>query len=183
MTPIQLSFSETADKDYQKLQQYRNVTSFSMLCELHACPRKFQHIKARAASGGGQLSNVDFAFGHSVGSGVQALLASNFDMAAGIFNGFLAWRIPYEAALDKKKKSIWQATLAIQKYAAFHAEALDDWQVWTLPSGKPAIELSFSVDFENGYKHYCHIDCILENKYTHKLAIQENKTDGFKDIE
>jgi len=154
-----------------------------MLCELHACPRKFQHIKARAASGGGQLSNVDFAFGHSVGSGVQALLASNFDMAAGIFNGFLAWRIPYEAALDKKKKSIWQATLAIQKYAAFHAEALDDWQVWTLPSGKPAIELSFSVDFENGYKHYCHIDCILENKYTHKLAIQENKTDGFKDIE
>lgn len=183
MPAISLSFSDTADKDYQKLQAFINVTSFSMLSELHACPRKFQLIKSRAASGGRQASNVDFAYGHSVGSGVQAWLASDGDMNAAIFNAFMAWRIPYEAAIPTKKKSIWQAALAVQKYAEFHRDTLDDWEVWKLPSGKPAIELSFSVDFENGYKHYCHIDVILENKITGRLAIQENKTDGFKSID
>lgn len=183
LAPINLSFSETSDKDYNVLQSYRNVTSFSILSELHACPRKYQHIKARAAAGGRGSNNVDFAFGHSVGSGVQAYLAGDFNMEAAIFNGFLAWNIPYTAAIEKKKKSIWQATLAIQKYADFHSEQLDDWHVWVLPGGKPAIELSISVDFENGYKHYMHIDCILEHNETKQLAVQENKTSGFKEVE
>lgn len=181
--PINLSFGSTTDKDYNKLQAYRNVTSFSILSVLHQCPRKFQLVKARASAGESAAANVDFAFGHSVGAGVQAWLSSEFDMAAAIFNGFMAWRIPYTAEIPNKKKSIWQATLAIQKYAEFHREYLEDWEVWVLPNGKPAIELSFSIDFENGYKHYCHIDVILEHKLSGRLAIQENKTSGFKETE
>lgn len=181
--PINLSFKDTSNKSYNKLQQWRNVTSYSMLAELHACPRKFQLIKARAAEGREQAANVDFAFGHAVGSGVQAWLASNGDMTAAIFNGFMAWQVPYTAAIENKKKSIWQATQAIMSYATFHQDQLDEWQVWVLPNGKPAIELSFSIDFENGYKHYCHVDVILQHKITGKLAVQENKTSGFKTIE
>lgn len=184
MPPINLSYQDTTDKQYQKLQAYRTVTSFSMLSELHSCPRKFQQIKARAAGGGSGLNNVDFAFGHSVGSGIQAWLASDGDLEAAIFNGFMAWRIPFTAAIEKKKKSIWQATLAIQKYPEFHNEYLSDWRIWKLPdSGKPAIELSIEIDFENGYKHYMHIDVILEHKMTGQLAVQENKTSGFKEVE
>lgn len=180
---INISFQETSNKSYDQLQSWRNTTSYSMLSELHACARKFQLIKARAASGGGKASNVDFAYGHSVGSGVQAWLSSGGDMNAAIFNAMMAWRIPYTAEIPKKHKSIWDACLAVQKYAEFHAEALDDWEVWVLPNGKPAIELSISVDFENGYKHYIHIDVILEHKLSGKLAVQENKTSGFNTIE
>lgn len=180
---ISLSFADTTNKGYQKLQSYRNVTSYSMLSELHACARKFQLIKARAAAGGSGGNNVDFAFGHAVGSGIQAWLSTGGDMDSAILNAFLAWQLPFTASIDKKNKSIWNAVIAVQKYAEFHREALGDWRVWMLPSGKPAIELSVSIDFENGYKHYIHIDVILENIYTGQLAVQENKTSGFKSSE
>lgn len=180
---LSLTFADTSNKSYNKLQAFRNVTSYSMLSELHSCPRKFQLIKARAASGGEQANNVDFAYGHAVGSGVQAWLSSGGDMNTAILNAMMAWRLPYEASIDKKRKSIWNAVLAVQKYAIFHDEYLYDWQVWTTPDGKPAIELSISIDFENGYKHYIHIDVILEHKITGKLAVQENKTSGFKSVE
>jgi hypothetical protein len=183
LSGMNLTFQDTTDKQYQKLQSFRNVTSYSMLSELHSCPRKFQLIKSRAASGGSQSNNVDFAYGHAVGSGAQAWLSSGGDMNAAIFNTMMAWRMPYEACIETKRKSIWNAVLAVQKYAEFHREYLDDWQVWTLPNGKPAIELSVSIDFENGYKHYIHIDVILEHKVTGKLAVQENKTSGFKSVE
>ena len=180
---VPISFAETSDKQYQKLQQYRNVTSYSTLDVLHTCPRKLQQIKARAASGGNSDSNVDFAFGHAVGAGVQAWLSSKGDMTAAIFNGMMAWRLPYTASIERKGKSLPLAILAIEKYVAFHEEALGDWDVWVLPNGKPAIELSIEIDFENGYKHYMHIDVILEHKFTGRLAVQENKTTGFKEIE
>ncbi len=176
---INLSFNETVNKEYQRLQSYVNVTSYSMLNELHRCARKYQLIKARAAGGGSGGNNVDFAFGHAVGSGIQAWLIDG-DMDAAIFNGMMAWKLPYSADNPKTKKSIWEATLAVQKYAEFHNEALDEWQVWVTPDGKPAIELSICVDFENGYKHYVHIDVILENKRTGQLAVQENKTTSFR---
>jgi hypothetical protein len=178
-----ITFQQTTDKKYETLQQYLNVTSYSILDVLHACPRKFQLIKARAASGGTGSNNVNFAFGHSVGAGVAALLASNFNLEAGILNAMLAWRLPYIAAIPPKKKSITDACFAVQSYADFHQSALEDWKIWTLPNGKPALELAFSIDFENGYKHYGHIDVILEHKTTGKLAIQENKTSGFREIE
>lgn len=187
---INLSFGETVNKDYQKLQAYLNVTSYSMTNELHRCPRKYQLIKARAASGGSGGNNVDFAFGHSVGSGIQSWLSSNYDMDAAIFNGLMAWKLPFIAENPKTKKSIWEATIAVQKYAEFHRETLDEWEVWQTPEvvgeggviipSKPAIELSISVDFENGYKHYVHIDVILQNKRTGQLAVQENKTTSFR---
>lgn len=182
LASINLTFQDTSNKSYQILQSYRNTTSYSMLNELHSCARKFQLIKSRAAAGGSGANNVDFAYGHSVGSGIQAWLASG-DLNAAIFNAMLAWRIGYEAAIPKKHKSIWDATLAVQKYVLFHQDQLSDWEVWTTPNGKPAIELSISIDFENGYKHYIHIDCILQHKQTGQLAVQENKTSGFKSVE
>jgi hypothetical protein len=180
---VNLTFTDTVDKAYSVLQSYRNVTSYSMLSELHACPRKFQLIKARALKGGEASNNIDFAFGHAVGSGAQAWLASGGDMDAAILNGLLAWRLPFDMSADKVRKSLWNACIAIEKYAIFHREYLEDWRVWTLPNGKPAIELSVSIDFENGYKHYIHIDVILENVLTGQLAVQENKTTGMKAVE
>jgi hypothetical protein len=181
-TTVDISFQATTDKSYATLQSFRNVTSYSMLSELHACPRKFHLIKANAAMGGGDSSNVDFAMGHSVGAGVAAWLTSR-NMTAALFNAFLGWRISFDAAIPTKHKSIYDATTAIEKYAIFHEECLSDWEIWVLPGGKPAIELSISIDFENGYKHYLHIDVILKNKFTGQLAVQENKTTGFRSAE
>lgn len=176
------SFQGTAQKDYDKLQSYSNVTSYSMLENLHRCPRKFQLIKARALAGEGGSQNVDFAYGHAVGAGIQAWLMSK-NLEAALFNAFMAWRIPFGAAIPKKNKTIWDTWLAVESYAHFHEQSMEDWEVFVLPSGKPAIELAVEVDFENGYKHYSHIDVILEHKITGQLAVQENKTHGFLEAE
>lgn len=181
LTP-ELSYKSTSDKSYNVLQSFVNTTSYSILQELHSCPRKYQLIKSRAASGGSQRANVDFAYGHAVGAGIQSWLI-NRDLDIALFNAFLAWNIPMEAAIEKKRKTHWNAMLAVMKYPEFHDSVLEDWEVFVLPSGKPAIELSFSVDFENGYKHYCHVDVILHNRRTKQLAVQENKTTGSKEVE
>lgn len=176
------SFKDTADKNYARLARLQNVTTYSLLDNLHVCPRKYQLVKARAASNGEQRQNVDFAYGHGVGAGIQNWIATrNIDLA--LFNAFLAWRIPFSAAIEKKHKTIWDVTLAVQKYPAFDEMMLGDWEVLVLPNGKPAIELSVSIDFGNGYRHYCHIDVIRKNKFTGQLAVQENKTSGFKAVE
>lgn len=174
--------SAVAEKDYNQLQRWGNVTSYSVLGVLHQCPRKFQLIKARAARGGSQVNNTDFAFGHAVGAGIQAWLMSR-DLDVALFNCMLAWKLPFEVRADKKQKSIWEACHAVMQYPQFFEQTQDDWQVWILPNGKPAIEIAFSLDFENGYKHYGHIDVILQNRHTKALAIQENKTHGFRAVE
>lgn len=179
---VGVSFQSTAQKDYTTLQSFCNVTSYSMLSNLHACPRKYQLIKARALRGEGGLSNVDFAYGHAVGAGVQAWLMSG-DLNAALFNAFMAWRIPFAAGIPKKNKTIWDSWLAVESYVNFHNTVLSEWEVLRLPNGKPAIELAIELDCENGYKHYCHIDAVLRNKLTGQLAIQENKTHGFTDAE
>ena len=71
-------------------------------------------------------------------------------------NGSLAWRAGFEDRKDKGKKSLWEAMIVIEKFAAW--EALEDYELLKLPSGKPAIELSFSLHARDGFKHYGHMD-------------------------
>lgn len=181
--------SLTAEKDYDALQAYPNTTSYSALQNLHACPRKFQLSKARAASRGARPVNLDFAFGHAVGAGIQAWQVARMNsdpetaMDIALLNAMLAWKAPFDACIEKKRKSLWEACWAVMQYPAFYEMTQDDWTVYVLENGKPAVELAISIDFENGYKHYMHIDCILQNKLNGKLAVQENKTHGFKSVE
>lgn len=179
----------TAEKDYDALQAFPNTTSYSALQNLHACPRKFQLQKAKAARRTGSLQNIDFAFGHAVGAGIQAWQVARLSMNAGaaldvaLLNAMLAWKAPFDACIEKKKKSLWEACHAVMLYPDFYEMTQGDWNVLVLPSGKPAVELAISIDFENGYRHYMHIDCILHNSLSGKLAIQENKTHGFRSVE
>lgn len=186
--------SQTTDKDYRVIVSYDNCTSYSQTQDLHACPRRYQLIKSDAkqisSTGYVQQENLDFAYGHSVGAGVQTLIATG-SITAGLFAGFVSWKADYFADADdiaakfgkrtRKNKSLAFAQLAIEK---FHAQGLaNDWEIATLSDGSPAVEIAFVVDFENGYKHYGHIDLLLCNKVTGKIAVWELKTTGFTDVD
>lgn len=183
--------STVTEKDYRQIVSFDNCTSYSQLGELHACPRKFQHIKSDAkteATGSGEQNNLDFAFGHSVGAGVQTLITTN-NLTAGLFAAFISWKADYYADLDeiaarfgkrtRKCKSLAYAQLAVEKFATSGLSR--DWEIYRLPSGKPAMELAFCVDMENGYQHYGHIDIILRNRNTGRIAVWEFKTTGAYD--
>lgn len=170
--------------DYSRLHSYRNVLSYSMSELLHACPRKYQIQKQRAATGERTFSSsATFAFGHAVGAGV-AVYDKTQDLRAAIWAGFLSWNIQFDAsgssggAVDPKESFPWVVN-ALEKYADFyHSETdLADWEV-------VEIEAALLVDLETentlGYKFYDtgHADVILRNKHDGRLRIKENKTSG-----
>lgn len=167
-----------ADKEYNQLMRYWNVTSYSMLEVLKRCPRLFQLSKAQAVANPLKPPNVDFVFGHAVGAGVATWVATR-DMDEALLQCMLAWKAPFELRLEKKRKSLWEACDAVMMFPDFWDLQMSDWQVWTLPNGKPAVETAVEIDFENGFKHYLHIDLILQNRHSGSLGIGECKTHGF----
>lgn len=196
-TPSTLSIGEakeiagtTTDKEYRVLLKNGNCTSHSKLQLLHKCPRLFE-LEMLKASNNGPVEpdsiNLDFCFGHSVGAGIQTYGATK-DLTAAQFAAFISWRAPYDAELTDwrghpKFKSLTWALYAVEKFARFMDRELADWDVLRLPgSGKPAVELSFGIDCQNGYFHFGHIDTVLQHRETKRLAVWEGKTTGMQTV-
>lgn len=180
-----LSYTNTAKKEYAKLKRYSNVTSYSQLTELHRCPRKFQLMKQQAdvqSSLDAVEENLNFAFGHAVGAGIQSWLATK-NMDAALFNCFMAWNAGFDERDRYGSKSIWEAHMAVEKFIPFAMEELADYEILTLANGKPAIEIAFSIHAERGNKHYGHMDIGLRNIRTGKVAVGECKTTKYKEAE
>lgn len=180
----------TSDKEYRKLIRNANCTSYSKISTLHKCPRLFELEMLKAtvpAPEEPDALNADFAFGHAVGAGIQTYAATGSLQAAQLA-AFLAWKAPYDfEKLDFRGnpvgKGLTWAMIALEKFPFFFSEHLSDWEVLRLPSGKPATELSFGIDTENGYFHFGHIDTVLVNKETKRVAVWEGKTTGMNTVE
>lgn len=179
------STAELVSKDsYRLITSASNVTSYSKLQTLHVCPRKYKLEQLDAATNlSPRSSNLDFAYGHAVGAGVQEYFKSR-DLDSAILQAFIAWDVDiFEANYDaRKKKSFVHAVLAITKAVEFiELSELGDYELATI-NNKPAVEFSFILDCGNGYFHRGHIDLILQEKNTKKLAILELKTSAFKGL-
>lgn len=181
--------NDTSTKEYRILMRNENATSYSKLGLLHKCPRLYEieSLRSQMPTSPDAIPNADFAFGHSVGAGIQTL-ASTGSLQAALLAAFLAWKIPYDfEKLDWRGapagKSIDWAFYAVEKFQVFLQESeLSEWEVLRI-NGKPATELSFALDCENGFFHFGHIDTILQNKRTGKLAVWEGKTTGMETVE
>jgi hypothetical protein len=184
--PVAALAGETTDKSYITLHRHKNVSSNSILQSLHACPRRFVLEKLQAndkeASGVERPLNVDFVFGHSVGAGVAAYLAFDKNLSYALYATFLSWYGNFDLGKEdynhRKKKTIERAILAVEIFAHWWDTNHDEWEIFRLPDGRPAVELSFCVDLGKT-KYFGHIDLVLRNKRTGRIAIGENKTTGF----
>jgi hypothetical protein len=184
--PVAALAIETTDKAYVNLHRYQNVTSNSILSSLHACPRRFIQEKIQAAdrnaSGVDRTPNIDFVFGHSVGAGIASYLAFDRNLDYGLYAAFLSWYGSWELGREdyneRKKKNIERAAMAVIKFHHYWGATHDEWEIYRLADGRPAVEVSFCVDFGK-YKYFGHIDLVLRNKRTGRIAIGENKTTGY----
>lgn len=221
--------ASTADKAYRQLAASSNVTTYSLLGALHSCPRKYELDKWEANRTGADadtgIINLDFAFGHAVGAGIQTYAATQ-SLSAAMLAAWLSWKAPFDAEkVDKRGvpsgKSLTWACYAVEKFADFWQRELADWEVVKIlkkcpycnedgnqlritsdygPDDyeyevscehckggayieKPAVELEFAVDFQNGFFHFGHIDVVLIHKITKKLAVWEGKTTGFENVD
>jgi hypothetical protein len=184
--------ASTSDKGYRRLMAHGNVTSYSKLNLLHSCPRLYElelfknNVPKSPIFEEAQAANLDFAFGHAVGSGIQTFAATGSLQAAQLA-AWLAWKAPYDAEkIDKRGtpagKSLAYALWAVEKFAWFFQNELADWEVLTLPNGKAAVELAFAVDTQNGFYHFGHIDTVLRHRSTGRLAVWEGKTTGVETV-
>lgn len=155
-----------------------NCISYSTQTTLHKCPRKFLLEKLTAGDSSDRTDNIDFLYGHAVGAGIQNFLLTR-DVNAAMWDSFLSWRGDLDIALEKKKKSFIYSLVAVQKFAEGAAELLDGWELAKLENGKPAIEVAFSLDLENGYIYLGHIDAILFSPEEQQFMVLELKTTGF----
>lgn len=178
--------ANTSDKAYRKLTSHANVTSYSLLTDLHACPRRFELEKYSANTVALEIEgdiNLDFAYGHAVGAGVQTYAATR-NLVASQFAAFCAWKAPWDAEKFNKrgvsaKKSLTHAMIAVEKFQRVWDMAFQEWNVYVFPTGKPAVELAFAVNFENGFWYFGHIDMVLVHKIHKQLAVYEGKTTGW----
>lgn len=146
---------------------------------LNRCPREYKIYKI-----GGQMKredNLDTDFGKAVGVGVQALLLGESREAA-IWKMFLAWTgdllsTSCEAEAHKKKKFFWHTIGAIDGFIAIKPIIFKDWEVAEF-NGKPAVELSFRINFGDNFLDRGHVDVVLRNRITGELMVLELKTTG-----
>lgn len=185
----------TSNEEYHQLTAKWNITSHSKLEKFHKCPRLYELEGLRAATlkegfEEAEVSgtpNVDFAFGHAVGAGIQTYGATG-SLVAAQFAAFLSWRIPYELEkLDKSGrptgKSLALSLFAVEKFSYFaESELFQEWEVLLLPNGKPAVEVEFAVDTQNGFYHFGHIDAILQHRESKRLGVWEGKTTGMASV-
>jgi len=164
----------TSKSNYYTAYRFINITSYSQRTYLQECPRKFQQIKIARVTETEPLTNIDFAFGHAVGAGVQTYAKTNNKDAA-LFAAFLAWNIDPDTENSKKGKSLPLAILAVLKFIPIWNSMSDEWELASF-NGKQAAELLFFLDCENGYYHVGHVDLVLRNKHSGHYAVWELKT-------
>lgn len=174
---------------------YYNLThkglSYSRQLTLHLCPRKYEILAKTKADMFEDC--VTFAYGSSVGCGIQSILAGK-SLNSVLFDAICAYDYDIFAELtvneiDSKKSVFWAVDGLIKLHTLLNSPVspLKDWEVAKLvtQSGevKPASEISFVIHGENGYTYEGHIDIILRHKKTGAYAVLEIKTDGTQILE
>lgn len=119
--------------------------------------------------------SVTFAYGHIVGLGIQELL-QHHNLDAAIYAAFLRWEPDLLDENVKQAKSFWLGLAAIQKFnAMITAGFMRDWNLYQY-NGKPAIELSFLINFPDGFTYKGFVDAVLVNSLTDEIMVLECKT-------
>lgn len=162
----------------------KHVVSYSKLEDLHSCPRKFELLNILNANPvqGGE-DNIDFMFGHAVGTGVQ-MLKAGLSIDEAILYASLEWKADIYAIMPRKKKSFYFALHAVRVAVNEVLPIIQDYDIfeWTGDDGvsRSGIETYFRLELANGKTMYeGHIDLLCIHKTTRKLAVFEIKTNAF----
>ena len=170
--------------DYYNLS-HRGI-SYSRSLTLHACPRKFELDSKYAIKK--RRNSVTFAYGHSVGEGIQSIISGD-SLSVALTKTIMAYDFDEEDMGNDSekaaKKSIWWAVLAIELFGKQYQSGmytfLDGWEVPEF-DGRKAAEISFVIDCTGGYSFEGHIDLVLYHAGTNKYMVLELKTTGMSSV-
>jgi len=154
--------------------------SYSLLEDLEACPRKYQLYNVVGAKGNEHdRRSIDFAFGHAVGSGVQAAL-----MGCALEDCYYECIVNYSASsfiqLDGRiKKKLTHAMIAVREFYSIAQMILVQYEVADIVVDGISImgvEPEFSIQFSKDASYNGHIDVLLLHKVSRQPKVIEIKT-------
>lgn len=153
--------------------------SNSSLVTLHKCPRKYELDKLFKT----ENADDDFhlVFGSLVGTGIQEILEHG-DITKAYWKLF----IDKKGQLDEdfgsiKSKTFYHALIAVDRFVILRNTRFRDFDLAYF-NGKPATELSFTIDCGNGFNYRGFIDAVLINRITKEIVVVECKTTSFSNI-
>lgn len=164
----------TGDPRLFKLSYSGNLT-------LHGCPRKFQleRYTAKVNVDIDWRSSLTFQYGHTVGDAIAATVAG-VSKDKILLDAFTGWKMDLFTENEKQKKSFTYALFAIHKFWAMQEEGFfEDFEIVYF-HGRPAAELSFKIEFPNGFTYRGYVDLVVRNKVTGEYVILELKTNSGK---
>lgn len=170
---------------YLSLMRGINILSYSTFDALHRCERKFKRNKINLAINKDtprvvfEQTNIDFAFGRAIESGVHATLLGKSKPEI-FWDMFKAWDIPlWQVHPRNYPKTFIDSLIAIDKFKFLQGELFGGWEIAYF-DGKPAIEVSMCIDMGNGFYYVGHADVILYNPMERRYRVLEIKTTGAK---
>ena len=151
--------------------------SYSSLLTLHKCPRRFQlyRLNAEVEATEDITGSVTFAYGHSVGEGIQHIL-TGLSIQDTLFKLFLSWDVDLLAENPKQNKSFWGALVAVQQFSSMFENGYLEGYKLVHYQGKPATELSFVIHLPDGFKYRGFVDAVLQHQITGEVLVLECKT-------
>ena len=142
--------------------------------EFRLCERRYFLDKM---SVGLNETNIDFAFGHAVGAGVQTLFRTGGRLDYAILATFAAFNTDFFDENPRTKKNIAFAIHAVQNFLPFYQILSTEWELAEI-AGIPAVEYSMVIEFPDDFRYRSYVDFVLRHKETGKLAVHEIKTNG-----
>lgn len=138
-------------------------------------------MNARVNESEDQSASVTFAFGHCVGLGIQEYI-THHSVDTTLFQMFLMWEPDLLDSNPKQNKSFWTSVAAVQRFISMlNAGYNSDWELATY-NGKPATELSFIVNFPDGFTYKGYVDAVLVHKYSGEVMVLEVKTTSASNV-
>jgi hypothetical protein len=153
--------------------------SHSSILLLHSCPRKYQLRKLLARP---EEDSDDLTYGDAVGYGIQQLMIGR-PMQDVWLDILLRWSmdiIEYDDKTLKKKKTLWHAFHALNKFDRLSKPALLEQYEVAVFEGKPAIELSFRINIGADFYYRGFVDIVFIDRRTRELVVFEIKTTASK---
>lgn len=116
-----------------------------------------------------------------IGEGIQQVL-EGYSESQILWSQFTKWGPDLYAENTKQNKSFWSAWIAIRQFISMReAGYLDGYElVWY--EGKPASELSFSIQLPDGFIYRGFVDAVLQHTETKEVMVLECKTSSATNI-
>ena len=151
--------------------------SYSSLLTLHSCPRKFQlyRLNATVEQPEDIPGSITFAYGHSVGEGIQHIL-TGLSWEQTLFKLFTAWEVDLLADNPKQNKSFWGAVFAVKQFHSLYSNGYLEGYELVHYQGIPATELSFAIHLPDGFIYRGFVDAVLQHTTTGEVLVLECKT-------